>query len=601
MKSNLFRISSTVALPGGQRQTWKGRSMPRKLTLVLLGLWGVGVLAAFAWLSSQVASASSAVIPAQDNSPAAPYVVMVTFGPCTITIQSATDTVQAKADVDKIKTTLEQLLSKSADMQTKVTEACTDNGNGITINVVRDDPRHTIGSWRRLPPPRVMTLDVGDIEVMKAHISGNAADVDLLSDSLLADVIAHEFDHARGPTHNDPADSVSKGPAVEDANKVLSQMGITSTRTHYGDRTNGLITYSVNGNATVINVLSLVMSRTAEGKFGEPSDNDVDDELFFLIPDHPCVPPENSGCWPKPSIGDDDLDGIPDGSDNALDLPNPQQADTNQNGIGQGLDTDDDSDGWQAPLEPGLGSSDMDAASTPENYAVGNTCNDGVDNDNDGHMNVFDASCVPPAYDALALPQMTALGQTFPNYRRPDLGGVLDGYDVLAVTLVMTMDYDLDSAPDEVVTLRGPLVILRSNVDGGIMPAVFDSLTLTGTSSTYGPLTMLRNLVSPATGAIIPDASPSTDFPAAASFDMLFELHQTSTVWTNSSDMSFNGPIPRYPFYDATIPMDTGGGPVPLYDEGLNHVADVLDAVLIGGSPPPIPVIRKVYYPAVFR
>jgi hypothetical protein len=38
--------------------------MPRKLVLVGLGLWGVGLLVGIAWLSSQVTSASTAVIPA---------------------------------------------------------------------------------------------------------------------------------------------------------------------------------------------------------------------------------------------------------------------------------------------------------------------------------------------------------------------------------------------------------------------------------------------------------------------------------------------------------------------------------------------------------
>ena len=93
---------------------------------------------------------------------------------------------------------------------------------------------------------------------------------------------------------------------------------------------------------------------------------------------------------------DADQDGVQDADDNCVDVPNPDQADTDGDGLGNACDTDDDGDGTSDVDEVAAGSDPLDALSTPEVCdGVDNDLNDGVDEgftdtDNDGIADCVD-------------------------------------------------------------------------------------------------------------------------------------------------------------------------------------------------------------------
>jgi len=110
------------------------------------------------------------------------------------------------------------------------------------------------------------------------------------------------------------------------------------------------------------------------------ADNDLDG----------AVDREDGGC-----IADSDADGVLDLDDNCPWDPNPDQADADDDGAGDGCDFDADNDGFDDETENLLGSDPNDAGSTPEHSLFAETCSDGVDNDGDGFADIFDPGCAP--------------------------------------------------------------------------------------------------------------------------------------------------------------------------------------------------------------
>ncbi len=107
------------------------------------------------------------------------------------------------------------------------------------------------------------------------------------------------------------------------------------------------------------------------------ADNDLDGQADAADP----------GCAP-----DGDFDLVPDDSDNCPAVYNPDQADSDGDGIGDAC-IDSDGDGFMDADELALGSDPADPSSTPEFIGLLEACSDGVDNDGDGQTDAEDAGC----------------------------------------------------------------------------------------------------------------------------------------------------------------------------------------------------------------
>ncbi len=230
------------------------------------------------------------------------------------------DTEQSRADNKKVKDALNDALTSSDDMETKVVDACTKNGNTIDIYVYRDSPLVNYGST--VPGSKVINIDVADIESIANHLSSRSQEaIDIVAGAKLTRTLAHEFDHMRGDDHKDPAGEkagLETGPAVDDENKVISEMEVPyHKRLFYGAIFDGksVSSYWVDTDGdglgdTTVTWLSFDVVRIAGANSSHmfPSN-------FKQIPTD----------WEPIINSDGDLDGIADINDNCQNLVNPQQ------------------------------------------------------------------------------------------------------------------------------------------------------------------------------------------------------------------------------------------------------------------------------------
>lgn len=86
---------------------------------------------------------------------------------------------------------------------------------------------------------------------------------------------------------------------------------------------------------------------------------------------------------------DPDRDGVLSSIDNCDQFFNPVQLDTDNDGFGDACDVDDDNDGWTNTLD----CAPTDASRNP---SVAEICDDGVDNNCDGVVDLEDPACVVP-------------------------------------------------------------------------------------------------------------------------------------------------------------------------------------------------------------
>ncbi len=96
---------------------------------------------------------------------------------------------------------------------------------------------------------------------------------------------------------------------------------------------------------------------------------------------------DDPGCAP-----DQDGDFVADQADNCPANYNPDQADSDGNGVGDAC-VDTDGDGWVDADEAMYGSDPADPSSTPETWGAGVSCEDVLDNDGDGQVDADDIGC----------------------------------------------------------------------------------------------------------------------------------------------------------------------------------------------------------------
>ncbi|EDY38162.1 Thrombospondin type 3 repeat family [Cyanobium sp. PCC 7001] len=280
----------------------------------------------------------------------------------------ADEAAQASRDVLAVKRALEQALQGSADMRSKLAEACSRERNGrgvdglpplLEIFVWRDHPAVGPGSAhpaRSSSTPGSVVLDLGDIEATGRHFT-DEAHPELAREVTrwqLTRILAHELDHLRDPPdwgawgsrHGDPRPEF-EGEPVRDENAVIRELGGTHRRTAYGS---DLIPYQGTGDqADRVAVLRFkeLLERSGQvdrgrsgqsrgSRFGQPSPLPV--ERLDGLPYRPCAGASGSssddGCYPTAERDDHDLDGIPDGRDRCPQLADPWQLDADGDGRG---------------------------------------------------------------------------------------------------------------------------------------------------------------------------------------------------------------------------------------------------------------------------
>jgi len=265
---------------------------------------------------------------------------------CIIVVISFPDSEQAQKDVNKTRDLIKKAIEISDDMRKKLADACKIH------SVMRVELFRNSTLWNAEAPAYYgeVNIDLADLERYSDYMMGDANAIKYFADNFLIGIIAHEFEHRRGEpedkSHLDPTIGGHglKGPAVRDQNQVWADFGIQINRTEYGytEGVHTFIDYTVNNHILKYNTsASYADPKNSFSRTFTSSAVEVPPKTLIEIPRQPPDKNRLYPFWELPS-NDKDLDGVKDSEDNCPDHVNPNQLDSDGDGVGQGCDPDGD-------------------------------------------------------------------------------------------------------------------------------------------------------------------------------------------------------------------------------------------------------------------
>jgi hypothetical protein len=176
---------------------------------------------------------------------------------------------------------------------------------------------------------------------------------------------------------------------------------------------------------------------------------------------------------------DDDDDGVPDTTDNCPEDSNPDQLDTDGDGLGDACDSDDDDDGVvdlsdNCKLTPNTDQSDLD------DDQIGDACDD--DDDNDTILDPADNCATVPNTDQ-ADDDANMVGNACQGVLNPQISGKIPGGHLYTVGLSTAGRYDgmiHTDAPLPVVGLPDDAIIVHAWLYWAVIGTTATDLNLDG-------------------------------------------------------------------------------------------------------------------------
>lgn len=286
-----------------------------------------------------------------------------------IIIDSPDRTVQDRKDAQRVFEALARAV-ESKDFRTKVAAAYANyatadllNKPRIVLELRRDDPTVDVaqavpyvgdanGKYLASSLQGTIRLDMGDLEKLAAFLRDGAGKPltpdqrDQFIAEYLIRILAHEIDHLRatqGELHSDPAnDGASTGLPVDDANQVITELGLLYDRKYYGEvrdvtetktkntRKHVFVRFERNSNGSSTKMPPVVefdysefLKSLGRSKTSRSRHNVASDVLAGIDPPEPLATPDAcaglyQGCSATPCCG-----GLSCGASGACDLVDP--------------------------------------------------------------------------------------------------------------------------------------------------------------------------------------------------------------------------------------------------------------------------------------